>query len=111
LWRDQAERAMAQRPSTPMASRCLDITPPLAAECTTRLRAKRFAADALHGDALRREHLVLQGVHARRRLIDMAHERQRALQDGFESLAILDARLGILVLDHQKRVRHVARET
>ena len=39
------------------------------------LGAVRLPPDALRRDVLGREHLMLQGVHARGRLVDAAHER------------------------------------
>ena len=66
----------------------------------------RLAAHTLNGNALRREHFVLQREHARCRLVDAADERDRALQDRLEALPVLDARRGI-VLDDQVRIRDV----
>ena len=53
------------------------------------------------------QHLVLQGVHARRRFIDAADERDRTLQNRLQPLPILNPRLRIFVLDHQVRVGDV----
>jgi peroxiredoxin len=63
----------------------------------------RFAAESLNGNALRTQHVVLQGIHRGGRLIDGAHKCQRARQDGGQQRAILQPRLGILVLQHQNR--------
>src|SRR5882724_7737061 len=66
-----------------------------------------LAAVALDRDALGRQHLVLQGEHAGRGLVDLPGERDRALQDGGQAGLVLDARLRILVLHHQVGVGHV----
>ena len=57
---------------------------------------------ALDRDALGRQHLVLQGEHAGRGLVDLARERDRALQDGGQAPLVLDAGLRVLVLDDQE---------
>src|SRR5687767_885507 len=85
-----------------------------AAAATTTTKRRRFIsapiglpADALDGDSLGRQHLVLQGVHGRRGLVDAADEGQRTLKDRLEPLAILDARLRIFVLDDEWRAGDV----
>src|SRR5687768_15179352 len=74
------------------------------------LRTERLAAGALYRNALRFQHLVLQRVHARRGFVDAPHERDRPLQDRLQSLAILDARGGVLVLDDEMRGGDVERQ-
>src|SRR4029453_1548380 len=68
---------------------------------------ERLAPSPLHRDPLRREHLALEREHARRRLVDLAREGDRALEGGLEAVAILEASRRILVLDDEVRVRDV----
>src|SRR5688500_4136879 len=65
------------------------------------LRPISLSSNTLHGNVLRREHFVLQREHAGRGLVDPAGERDRALQDRFELLLVLNARLRVFVLDDQ----------
>ncbi len=71
------------------------------------LRAIRLTADALDRDVLRGQHFVLQRVHAGRRFVDAADERDRALQDRLQPLLVLDARLRVFVFDDEVRVGDV----
>src|SRR5438067_12107952 len=67
------------------------------------LRYVGLSSPPLDRDSLRLEDFVLQREHRRRGLIDPADERDRSLQDRLESLAILDARLRVLVFDDERR--------
>src|SRR5947207_966085 len=71
------------------------------------LRTEGLTADALRGNALRRQHFVLQREHARGRFVDVPDKRDRALENRLQPLAILDARLRILVLDNEMGIRHI----
>jgi hypothetical protein len=51
----------------------------------------------LRRNTLRRQHLVLEGVHARGGFVDASDERDRSLEDWFETFAVLDAGFRILV--------------
>src|SRR6478609_6006679 len=66
-----------------------------------------LAAAPLDRDTLTLQHFVLERVHASCRLVDLAREGDRPGQDGLELFLVLDARLRVLVLDHQVGVRHV----
>src|SRR5215471_6619856 len=55
----------------------------------------------LDRDALGFQHFVLERIHASCGLVDLACESNRAGQDRFELFLVLNARLRILVLDHQ----------
>ena len=61
----------------------------------------------MHGDVLRRQHLVVKRVHAGGRLVDLAREGDRSLEDGLETLLVLDARPRVLVFDDERGVRDV----
>src|SRR4029079_7862062 len=77
--------------------------------CSGRRRSGRIglAPAPLDRYALRFEYFVLERVHARRCLVDLAREGDRTGQDGLQLFLVLDARLRILVLDHQVGVGHV----
>ena len=49
----------------------------------------------------------MQREHRAGGLVDVAHERDRPLQDRLQPLLVLDARLRVLVLDDEVRVRDV----
>src|SRR5258708_17915913 len=70
-------------------------------------RAIGLPTDPLDRDVLCRQHLVLQREHARGRFVDAADEGDRSLEDRFDALAILDARLRVLMLHDEVRVGHV----
>src|SRR6478609_4161146 len=63
------------------------------------LRPVSDAPASLHGDVLGGQHLVVKRVHAAGRLVDLAGEGDRALEDRREALLVLDARPRIFVLD------------
>src|SRR5215470_1211952 len=71
------------------------------------LRPIGLPSNTLNRDALRREHFALQREHAGRGLVDPARERDRALENRFELLLVLNARLRVFVLDNQVGVGHV----
>src|SRR6266699_4167597 len=66
------------------------------------LRSVGFAPDALHGDSLGGEHLVLQGVHRRRGLVDRPRESERCRENRREPRLILNASLRVFVLHDQE---------
>src|SRR5688572_10193718 len=67
-------------------------------------------ADALHRNILRGQHLMLQRVHARRRFVDTASERDRSLEDRFQTFAVLNAGARILMLDDEIGFRGIERQ-
>ena len=73
-------------------------------------RSIGLTADALNGNALGRQHFVLQRVHGCGCLVYPAHEGHRSPEDRFQPLAILTARGLILVLDDEGGIRHVESE-
>ena len=64
--------------------------------------SKEGFATLVRSGVLVTEHFVLQGVHGRRRLIDRARESERPGQDRREPILVLDASLGVFVLDHEE---------
>src|ERR1700723_3848000 len=75
-----------------------------------RSGTKGLAPDTLNGYALRREHLVLQRVHRRSRLVDRPRKGKRAGEYGRQLSPVLYPRLGVFVLDHQERLSRVDTE-
>ena len=73
-------------------------------------RPYNVTPDALHRNILRRQYFVLQRVHTRSSLINPARESDRALQNRFELLFVLNARLRVFVLNNQEGLRRVERE-
>src|SRR5258708_26490798 len=67
-------------------------------------------ATTLNRDALAGQNLVLQGVQASRRLVDLPRERDGSGQDREQPLLVLDAGLRVLVLHHQVRPGDIQRE-
>src|SRR5688572_24726412 len=81
----------------------VSAVPTTSTETIRRSTPIRLAADALDGNALCWEHLVLQRVHRRRRLVDVSREGDRAGEDRLQERTLLDAGRTVLVLDDQRR--------
>ena len=71
------------------------------------LRSVRLSAAALNRNALIRQHFILKRVHTGGRFVDLASERDRALQDGLQLLFVLYPGGRVLVLHYQMSICHV----
>src|SRR5438477_910594 len=98
LTRKSRALGYAARPIVPTG---LAMRPP------DRSGAVGLAPRALNGNPLRLQHLVLKGIHAGGSFVDTPDERDRALKDRLQALAILDTGFGVFVFDHQVRVGDV----
>ena len=66
-----------------------------------------LTADTLRGNPLRSQHLMLEGIHRRRRLVDRAREGERCGEDRRQARLVLCARRRILVLDDQESLLRI----